>query len=190
MTTYRISDHTATEYRAMAFEQRKREAESFERCDTDGFLSQWASAQMERTYLALADYVSMGTEGGDVQEIMWPMLLTHYGCDEWCPEGCDAAHAWSLADEYSHVEGQYGPRVRVWDATSRTVTWWSPSRARKAATARRNDERKGVRWALVRAHVEAYTYSAGLSCGTALRPTPDNATAVVEVVTDAYYPNS
>lgn len=39
MTTYTISDHTAAEWRAMAQDSRNRSHESYERCDTDGFLS-------------------------------------------------------------------------------------------------------------------------------------------------------
>lgn len=41
---------TAAEWRAMAVSNRQRSAESFERCDTDGFLSQWAGDQMAARY--------------------------------------------------------------------------------------------------------------------------------------------
>lgn len=47
--------HTPEEWRAMAQECYKREAESFERSDTDGFLSQWASTVTARLYSTLAD---------------------------------------------------------------------------------------------------------------------------------------
>lgn len=45
---------TAEEYREMAGRSRRSSEESFERCDTDGFLSQWASDQMAAKYDALA----------------------------------------------------------------------------------------------------------------------------------------
>jgi hypothetical protein len=43
-------DHTADEFRAMARASRKSSEDSFERSDTDGFLSQWASDTMARAY--------------------------------------------------------------------------------------------------------------------------------------------
>lgn len=66
MSTYTISDHTAAEYTAMAEDCIRREQESWERSDTDGFLSQWASNSMARTYRTLA---RLAANGGDVQEI-------------------------------------------------------------------------------------------------------------------------
>jgi len=49
---------TADDFRASAAEREKRAADSFERCDTDGFLSQWASginAQLDRTKAGLIE---------------------------------------------------------------------------------------------------------------------------------------
>lgn len=43
-------DRTAEEFRAMARERHERREESFERCDTDGFMSQWAAQEMARRY--------------------------------------------------------------------------------------------------------------------------------------------
>lgn len=45
---------TADEYRAMAQGSYRSAEESFERCDTDGFLSQWASGTMAQKYETLA----------------------------------------------------------------------------------------------------------------------------------------
>ncbi|UMO76152.1 hypothetical protein SEA_AMOK_29 [Gordonia phage Amok] len=169
MTVYTISDHTADEYRAMAQRNREQSAESFDRCDTDGFLSQWAHDSLAHTYRTLADWAE---EGGDVQEIAWPMILDDEG-------------NWRWVDEFRYVKGQYGESVRIWH--DHKVHWWNPSRARKAATARRNDEKKGFRWALVKATVEAYTYSAGMHVGLALRPVTDDSSSILETVNEANY---
>lgn len=45
---------TSSEYKKLASEANERAIESFDRCDTDGFLSQWALAIQEREYNALA----------------------------------------------------------------------------------------------------------------------------------------
>lgn len=42
-TLYRPSEHTPAEWRAMAAVARRRSQESFDRCDTDGFMSQHAN---------------------------------------------------------------------------------------------------------------------------------------------------
>lgn len=55
---------TGDEFRAMATERYQRSAESFERCDTDGFLSQWAAdcqGSLYQTCARVAD--SLGTDG-------------------------------------------------------------------------------------------------------------------------------
>lgn len=169
MTVYTISDHTADEYREMAQRERHLSAESFDRCDTDGFLSQWAHDSMARTYLTLANWTE---DGGDVQEIAWPMILDDEG-------------NWRWVDEFRYVKGQYGESVRIWH--EHKVHWWNPSRARKAEVARRNDEKKGFRWALVKATVEAYTYSAGMNVALALRPVTDDSSSILETVKDANY---
>ena len=45
---------TADEYRALAKQAHERRIESFERCDTDGFVSQWAHQVTESTYHDMA----------------------------------------------------------------------------------------------------------------------------------------
>lgn len=169
MTVYTISDHTADEYRAMAQQCRDTSARSWDNSDTDGFLSQWANDSMARQYSQLAE---LAESGGDVQEIAWPMILDEEG-------------NWRWVDEYRFVSGNYGESVRIWH--DRQVHWWNPSRARKAATAQRNDEKKGFRWALVKANVEAYTYSVGYYVGLALRPVSDDSSSLIETVKEADY---
>lgn len=51
---------TAEEFHAMAAQCREERAASFERCDTDGFLSQWANQRMESTYLYAASIAENG----------------------------------------------------------------------------------------------------------------------------------
>ncbi len=59
---YFPENHTPAEWREMAHGRNTAAAESFERCDTDGFLSQWASGQMARVYDACADLAEAGGE--------------------------------------------------------------------------------------------------------------------------------
>lgn len=51
---------TGAEWRAMAADSRKSAFDSFERCDTDGFLSQWAAGEMASRYLRLAEIADNG----------------------------------------------------------------------------------------------------------------------------------
>lgn len=51
---------TAAEYRALAAGNHKNAEDSFDRCDTDGFLSQWASGVVAREYEYLADLAEAG----------------------------------------------------------------------------------------------------------------------------------
>ena len=50
MNTTATTAITAEEFRAMAQQCRDERAASWERCDTDGFLSQWANQSMSYTY--------------------------------------------------------------------------------------------------------------------------------------------
>src|SRR5215831_2243806 len=61
MTVYaELLDKTPDQLRAMARECYQRSADSFDRCDTDGFLSQWASDQTGRIYQAAATLAEAG----------------------------------------------------------------------------------------------------------------------------------
>ncbi|AWY05213.1 hypothetical protein SEA_MARGARET_33 [Gordonia phage Margaret] len=199
MTIYTISDHTADEWTALAQESAQRSADSFARSDTDGFMSQWASDQTSAMYRQLADWARTGS---DEQEIAWPMIarrgvrcMKHDGLhveerDCLDPHDDPNESVWVPVTEYRWVTGRYGSSVRVWDANTRRSSYWNPSRARKAATAQRNDERKGFRWGRVLAQVEAETYSAGMFVRLALRPVTDDADSIVRVVSTAHYEDS
>lgn len=170
MSRYTISDHTADEWREMARECRQRSADSFDRCDTDGFLSQWASDSLANTYRYLAE---LAEGSGDVQVITWPMMATPSG--DWVP-----------VPEWRWVKGNFRSSVRVWDGTN--VHWWNPSQARKAATAQRNDEKKGFRWGQALAHVHVQTRSAGsFHLVNVLVTDTDSSESIVEVINTAHY---
>ncbi len=151
MTTYIISKHTAEEYRQMADESRQREQESYERSDTDGYLSQWALSQMANCYHYLARLVE---SGGDIQEISW---LFH---EDGTP-----------VKEFSYVQGEYGTSVRIWDGEK--TTWFNESHAKKGARREANDRKKGFVWGQVKAPVQVKTTSCGLNVGYILEPTGD-----------------
>ena len=53
-------DHTPEEWRKMASECYRKEQESFDRSDTDGFLSQWALTMTGRLYDLLAEVSERG----------------------------------------------------------------------------------------------------------------------------------
>lgn len=57
---------TAAEYRTAAAAARKAEADSWDRSDTDGFLSQWASKEMARRYDHLA---AVAEDGGQMNTL-------------------------------------------------------------------------------------------------------------------------
>jgi len=50
-----LRKHTPDDLRQMAADRHRRSQESFERSDTDGFLSQWAADMMARLYSDAAD---------------------------------------------------------------------------------------------------------------------------------------
>lgn len=68
------------------------------------------------------------------------------------------------------------------------VHWWNPSQARKAATAQRNDEKKGFRWGQALAHVHVQTRSAGsFHLVNVLVTDTDSSESIVEVINTAHY---
>jgi len=113
---------TAEEWRAMATGNHKRAAESFDRCDTDGFLSQWAATTVAREYELKAELAEQG--GVDTFRALFDL------------EGNRV---------YAHqVETQFGTSWRLFDKdTQETVGWFSESKAQKEETARKNNAKKG-----------------------------------------------
>lgn len=127
MTTLaRVGGKTAAEWKAEASASRQRSAESWERSDTDGFLSQWASDQMAGRYDHLA---SIAEDGGT-------MLVTAF---------VDLATGELVKGEVE--QGQYGAFYRPFDPEHGLVFF---SHARSAATREVNNAKKGVREVTVR----------------------------------------
>lgn len=110
-------DHTPDEWRAMARDRRRSEQESFDRSDTDGFLSQWASALTARLYDLCAD---VATQGG-----VWAFDAL-------------ADTAGNVIEGARYVKTRYG-----WSWVTPDGQWFTPSRTRDAAVARARNLAKG-----------------------------------------------
>ena len=108
---------TADEYRAEAAQSSRDAADSFERCDTDGFLSQWASGLNARLALAKADLA----EHGGIAAFSRTKL-------ERIP-GSKQAELHGTAVEFKVCETRYGTKYRV-DATDE----WLPYRPEREST--------------------------------------------------------
>lgn len=160
MSTYTISDYTPAEYRAMAADCRRRSTDSFDRCDTDGFVSQWAADSMARTYSRLAE---LAEDGGDVQKVRW--LFTADG---------------TPVDEWRWVSGEYGSSVRVWH--NHRVHWFRPSEARKGSTREKRDRAKGFVWGIVSGRAHLVTKSAGYFNTTDVVELAENSAAGISQV--------
>lgn len=150
MTQTSTPTDTATALRAEAAEWDQCAADSFERSDTDGFLSQWASgltAQKLRAQAALAEAGGM-IEARALFNLDGTVASTHYGYGEYGPY-------WVLNDV---ATAAYGKR------------FLNPSKARKAATRKRNMAAKGftVGTIRVRGYVDIVGSGTGLSgCASA-----------------------
>jgi len=156
--TYTKDDADA--YRAMAQECRQNSADSFERCDTDGFLSQWASDQMSRKYLLMADLAdndgmwTFQTLGRDGKLVPCRTINTRYG---W---------KWAIYATFD-------------DATNRghIIEWVSIGKRGPG---------KGYQWISVRAEGVVDSAEAGVLVNWYVRPkhgnalTPDNCEIVEE----------
>lgn len=124
----------AAKYRAEARGNHQRAYDSFERCDTDGYLSQWASGVMANRY---EDAAKILEDGGcaefvalfDLEGNLVPAKYaeTRFG------------YAWALLE------------VNEDESIQRIVGWFNESKARNEETARRNNEKKGYRLGRVRA---------------------------------------
>lgn len=150
---------TSTEYRTQADQARQSAADSFDRCDTDGFLSQWASgltAQQCDANAKLAD------DGGKMEHVA---LFTLDG---------------EIASTHQG-SGQYGPFWVLNDAAAEKLgrRFVSESSASKAATRQRNNAKKGFTVGTIR--VDGYVTIAGsgqglagaMTCHVVVRPSVD-----------------
>jgi hypothetical protein len=110
-------------FRRMAKESAQRAIDSFARCDTDGFLSQWASGSMAQHYRTCAELCD--TQGMAPKPALFDL-------------------AGNLVSTHM-IDGQYGT---AWLTTEEHVRaggsqFVNPSRARKGAVRHRNLKAKG-----------------------------------------------
>lgn len=120
ITNQQIMSKSAEEWQEKARECRHAAYESFERCDTDGFLSQWAANTMAAIYDKCAAIVAndgyyefsqlYNLEGNPVNA---RLVTTQYGL------------AWRI----EHEDG--------------TVSWFNPSKAKDEERRRKNNAKKG-----------------------------------------------
>lgn len=149
---YFPADKPAAEWRAMASGGRRDEAASFERCDTDGFLSQWSSGLHGRLYDLCADLA----ETGGIAELDWIF---------------DAETGEPVAD-WKWVQGRYGSSILIPGAEYGQGRFFRPSSAAKGATRLARDKAKGFYWGVVKAEVVVMMGGGGTGLAGALSVRP------------------
>lgn len=124
----------AAKYRQEARGNEQEAHDSFERCDTDGFLSQWAHGQMANRYYGAAQILENGGCAEfvalfDLEGNLVPAkyIETRFG------------YAWALLE------------VNEDESIQRVVGWFNESKARNEETARKNNAKKGYALGTVRA---------------------------------------
>lgn len=125
--TNTFAGKTSDEWLAEARRCNHTRDESWDRCDTDGYLSQWANGVMASRYRHLAE---IAARGGYLD---LPALFTLDG---------DLIIA-------REVNTRYGWRW-VWTNDYGTTTWFNESSAQDPIIRRRNNARKGVYLGTVR----------------------------------------
>lgn len=172
-----MTDITAAAHRAKADAADTEAAASFERSDTDGFVSQWAGGITARLHRALA---AIADAGGKAE---FPALFDTAG-------NLVAAKL---------VNGKYGP---VWgilpsdDPRGRFTGWFNPSGAATAAKRQAADARKGYQVGRVlapaAAKVDAPPGARGVSGATSVfistYRTDTGFSRDADVVSVAHYP--
>lgn len=163
---------TAEQWRAEAAEANARRNESWDRCDTDGFVSQWAHQMHEgenNLKARLAEQNGM-TEVSALFDLDGNLI--------------SALHGFGQFGEYFMILDAEGNK----DATQARNGFFSPSQARNEATARKNNAAKGfyVGSALVPATTKIVGGGKGLAGAATcypsivpVRPVVDAATAVI-----------
>lgn len=124
-----VGGKTAEEWRAEARRNEQSAQDSWERSDTDGFLSQWASQQMATRYFRLA---SIAEQGGTMTQSAFVDLAT------------------GALIKGSMEQGQYGAFYRPFDRDHGLIFF---SHARNKATRAANNAKKGVKEVTVRVPV-------------------------------------
>lgn len=164
------ANQTAEALRASAAADRAAAAESFDRSDTDGFVTQWAHGISAHLKDAQADIVANGGMAEvpalfdlDGNLVAAKLVQTRYGM------------AWGILPSD--------------DPSGRFVGWFNPSEARKGATRLATDRRKGYTEGVVKAPAKAEIVSSGTglsgaaSARVAVRRTDGGFSRDVEIVT-------
>lgn len=113
---------TAAEWRAESAEMFAKREESYDRCDTDGFVSQWALGSLSQDYSLRAQLAEANglTETRALFDLDGQLV--------------PAVHGW----------GEYGEYFMIMDNDERGCRrFFNPSKARKDETARANNAAKG-----------------------------------------------
>lgn len=155
-TTFKISDEDqakADALRQQARDARKRSADSWERSDTDGFVSQWASNITADELIMKAELIEAG--GSYERDLLFDLdgnlvmakeIETRYG---W---------AWMIMDPDNPKGSALG--------------FFNESKARKAETKIKNDAAKGyyVGRGRIKGYVKIFASGTGLSGAASARP--------------------
>lgn len=150
---------TADEWRGMARASRQRAADSWERCDTDGFMSQWASGLTAREYDTCAE---LAERGG------WHEFQALFDVNG------------NLMDAEIR-DGQYGMYWLVKGLPAGVKPFFTESKARSGKRRYANDSAKGFRLGTVRR--KGYVKLAGaLATSVSVVIVPDRYSDEVEIV--------
>jgi hypothetical protein len=168
---YRPLDRTPEEWRLLAGAKKRQEHESFERSDTDGFMTQWAADRMASLYLLCA---SIAEDGG----------LAPFTTLAQTPDPGETVQLRHVVPGAREVRTRHGYVWAIWQANGST-RWFRQSEAATALKRRQSDERRG--YLLVTVRQEAVVVMTGDSV-MSVRPRaiPARGTAPVSVQDDYY----
>lgn len=168
---YRPTDRTPDEWRRLAQKAGQREHESWERSDTDGFLSQWASNRMASLYLRCA--VIAEDDG-----------MAEFTALAQTPDPGETVQLRHVVPNAREVRTRYGYAWSVWNLNGST-TWFRQSEARSALHRRQNDEKRGYLIVYVR-QPAVVVMGGDTMLSVAPRAIPARGTVPVSV-SDTYY---
>lgn len=149
---YFPTSKTADEWRAMAKGRKQDAADSFDRSDTDGFVSQWASGVNARLYDLLADLA----DNGGIEELDWIF---------------DAATDQPI-ENWKWISTRYGSSILIPGAEYGDGRFFNPSNAKKGADRLKRDKAKGFYWGVVKTEVVAMLAGSGKGMAGALSVRP------------------
>lgn len=178
MTALLITE-TAETYRAMATDCRNRSAESFDRCDTDGFLTQWAHDVNARKYDLAAVLADNNGEAEfdalfDLDGNIVPAAIVNgqYGATWIVKESFDA-----LRNHTGRAVAWVSPLAMNVKTDADGVSWYTPNKRSINAAAR-----KGYRYGTIIAKAVVLTADSGEPYAAIRRDVRIEDAEVVEVI--------